>query len=63
MAIDTGRLQRAAKKVREARKLLVAAGEQAPEIGLDSAVEFAIEAEVRAAQLLQERFNQRKDAA
>jgi len=62
VAIDAGRVQRAAKKVRQGRLLIESAGEQAPELGLDSAVEFALEAEVRAAELLRQRFTQRKDA-
>lgn len=55
-----GHIQRAAKKVREARKLLVAAGEQAPELGLDAAVAEAKAAGDRAAELLREGMNRRR---
>jgi len=50
--VALGHVQRAAKKVREAKKLLTAANEQAPELDLTWAIEFCTEAELRGAELL-----------
>lgn len=47
-----GHIQRAAKKVREARKLLVSARDQAPELDLADAINESRGAEERAAELL-----------
>ena len=47
-----GHVQRAAKKVREAKKLLVAANEQAPELDLALIIAATKGAEDRAAELL-----------
>lgn len=56
-----GNVQRAAKKVREARKLLASAHDQAPELDLAPLVTEARGAEDRAAALLRQGFNRGKD--
>ena len=58
-----GHLQRAAKKVREARLLIEAAAQQAPEIAdeLHPAIVTAKRTEDRAAALLRQGFHNGKD--